>query len=80
MQGMNIAGGQSRFGGVLEWQFGLPVIILTISGLGILSIYSASQEMSHNLGWAPLYLKQIAWVGVGALAFLVMSACLQPRR
>ena len=71
---MNGEIGKSSLGGALEWQFGLPVLILTISSLGILSIYSASQDVSHSLGWAPLYLKQIAWVVIGGLAFLVMSA------
>ena len=26
------------------------------------------------MGWAPLYLKQVAWVVIGGLTFLVMSA------
>tara|TARA_B100000315_G_scaffold259650_2_gene316508 strand:+ start:2042 stop:3169 length:1128 start_codon:yes stop_codon:yes gene_type:complete len=66
--------GKSSLGNVLEWQFGLPVLILTISGLGILSIYSASQNLSSNFSWAPLYLKQITWVVIGGLVFLFMSA------
>jgi len=71
---MNGEGRKSSLGGALERQFGLPVLILTISSLGIVSIYSASQDVSHSLGWAPLYLKQIAWVVIGGLAFLGMSA------
>ena len=65
---------KSSLGGALERQFGIPVLILTISSLGILSIYSASQDVSHSFGWAPLYLKQVVWVLIGGLAFLAMSA------
>tara|TARA_B100001971_G_C18261772_1_gene587640 strand:- start:3074 stop:4201 length:1128 start_codon:yes stop_codon:yes gene_type:complete len=71
---MNGEGEKFSLGGVHEWQFGLPVLILTISSLGILSIYSASQNVAHNFEWAPLYLKQITWVVIGGVAFLVMSA------
>ena len=66
--------GKSSLRIALEWQFGLPVLILAIASLGILSIYSASQELSRSVGWAPLYLKQVAWVVIGGLTFLVMSA------
>ncbi len=70
---MNGAGEKLSFGRVLEWQLGLPILILTISSLGILSIYSASQDASHSQGWAPLYMKQMAWIVIGGLVFLVMS-------
>lgn len=71
---MNGEGGKSILGGAFEWQYGIPVLIVTIASLGIVSIYSASQDVSHSLGWAPLYVKQVAWVAIGGVAFLVMSA------
>lgn len=71
---MNGVDSKASFGGVLEWQFGLPVLILMISSLGIVSIYSASQDLSHGQGWAPLYLKQVAWVVIGGVVFLAVSA------
>lgn len=59
---------------VQEWDFGLPVIILIIASFGVISIYSASQDVAGNVGWAPLYLKQIIWLVIGSLAFLVASS------
>jgi rod shape determining protein RodA len=51
-----------------EWRF-LAVIIAILS-LGVLSIYSATH--TQPTAGLPLYAKQIAWIAIGAAAFLVM--------
>lgn len=48
------------------------VLILTILGIGVLSIYSVTH--GQQSGTAPYYLKQLIWIGLGAAAFLVMWA------
>ncbi|NJN69252.1 MAG: FtsW/RodA/SpoVE family cell cycle protein [Nitrospira sp.] len=47
-------------------------LILAILAIGVLSIYSVTQGQ-HN-GLTPYYLKQLMWIGLGAVAFLVMWA------
>lgn len=46
-------------------------LILALSLMGILTIYSVTGEATGNQ--VPIYLKQAIWVGVGALAFLATS-------
>jgi len=46
-------------------------IILALSSIGVLTIYSVTVEGPGSQ--FPIYLKQAIWVGVGTLAFLVVS-------
>ena len=46
-------------------------IILALSSIGVLTIYSVTAEGSGTQ--FPLYVKQAIWIGVGTLAFLVVS-------
>ena len=71
---MNGEGRTSIFRGIREDKFGFLVLILTIASFGIISIYGASQDTSHAIGWAPLYMKQIIWVVIGAFVFLIISS------
>ena len=64
---MNGEGRTSIFRGIREDKFGFLVLILTIASFGIISIYGASQDTSHAIGWAPLYMKQIIWVVIGSV-------------
>ncbi|MCX5724311.1 MAG: FtsW/RodA/SpoVE family cell cycle protein, partial [Nitrospirae bacterium] len=44
-------------------------LVAAILGVGVLSIYS----VTHDQGVAfPFYAKQLAWIALGAVAFLVM--------
>ncbi len=52
-----------------DWYF--CAIILALSAIGILTIYSVTVERAGTQ--FPLYLKQAIWIGVGALVFLTMS-------
>ncbi|MXX10986.1 MAG: rod shape-determining protein RodA [Nitrospira sp. SB0677_bin_15] len=52
-----------------DWYF--CAIILALSAIGVLTIYSVTSEKAGTQ--FPLYLKQVIWIGVGALAFLTMS-------
>ncbi len=47
-------------------------IILALASIGILTIYSVTAEGA--VGRFPVYVKQVIWVGVGSLAFLVVSS------
>ncbi len=44
-------------------------LILAILGIGVLSIHSVTHAQG---GLAPYYLKQLVWIALGAVAFLVM--------
>ncbi len=46
-------------------------VILALSSIGVVTIYSVTVEGTANQ--FPIYLKQAIWVGVGTLAFLVVS-------
>lgn len=46
-------------------------IILALLCMGVLTIYSVTAEKAGTQ--FPLYVKQVIWIGVGALAFLVVS-------
>ena len=46
-------------------------VILALASLGVLTIYSVTAEGTGNA--FPLYWKQVTWVGVGTVAFLVVS-------
>lgn len=52
-----------------DWSF--CAIILALSAIGVLTIYSVTAEQAGTQ--FPLYLKQAIWIGVGALAFLTVS-------
>ena len=52
-----------------DWSF--CGTILALSSIGVLTIYSVTAEGPGTL--FPIYWKQAIWVGVGTLAFLVMS-------
>ncbi len=52
-----------------DWYF--CAIILALSAIGVLTIYSVTAEKAGTQ--FPLYLKQAVWIGVGVLAFLTMS-------
>lgn len=52
-----------------DWYF--CAIILALSAIGVLTIYSVTAEKAGTQ--FPLYLKQAIWIGVGALAFLAVS-------
>lgn len=54
---------------LFDWYF--CAIILALSAIGVLTIYSVTAEKAGTQ--FPLYLKQAIWIGVGALAFLAMS-------
>ena len=45
-------------------------LILSILGVGVLSIHSVTHDQAGGIG--PYYVKQLAWIGVGAVAFIVM--------
>lgn len=45
-------------------------LILAILGIGVLSIHSVTHAQQGGL--APYYLKQLVWIALGAIAFLVM--------
>jgi rod shape determining protein RodA len=45
-------------------------LIVAILGIGVLSIHSVTHAQQG--GVAPYYLKQLVWIGFGAVAFLVM--------
>lgn len=47
-------------------------LIAAILGIGLLSIHSVTHDQDGGI--APYYLKQVAWIGVGTLAFIVMWA------
>ncbi|MCP9451468.1 MAG: rod shape-determining protein RodA [Nitrospira sp.] len=47
-------------------------LILAILGIGVLSIHSATHN--QEAGAAPYYLKQLAWIGIGAVAFVILWA------
>lgn len=44
-------------------------LIVTILGIGVLSIYSVTHDQDTAF---PFYAKQVVWILVGAVAFLVM--------
>lgn len=50
-----------------EWRF--LTVILAILALGVLSIYSVTHTQQG--GGLPIYLKQLVWIGIGAVAFVV---------
>lgn len=52
-----------------DWYF--CAIILALSAIGVLTIYSVTAEKAGTQ--FPLYLKQSIWIGMGALAFLAVS-------
>ena len=52
-----------------DWSF--CAIILALSAIGILTIYSVTAERAGTQ--FPLYVKQAIWIGVGMLAFLAVS-------
>ncbi len=52
-----------------EWV--LPLIVLAICGLGVTSVYSATYTPSRA-GFPPLALRQLVWLGAGALGMLAM--------
>ncbi len=52
-----------------DWYF--CAIILALSAIGVLTIYSVTAGRAGTR--FPLYLKQAIWIGVGALAFLAVS-------
>lgn len=52
-----------------DWCF--CAIILALSGIGLLTIYSVTAERAGTQ--FPLYVKQAIWIGVGMLAFLAVS-------
>ena len=55
------------FYGAWDWRFlGLIAAILS---LGVLSIYSVTYAQPG--GGTPMYLKQLAWIGIGCAAFVV---------
>ena len=45
-------------------------LILAILGIGVLSIHSVTHDQGG--GVAPYYVKQLAWIGMGAVAFILM--------
>lgn len=45
-------------------------LILAILGIGVLSIHSVTHDQGGGI--APYYVKQLAWIGMGAAAFIVM--------
>jgi rod shape determining protein RodA len=51
-----------------EWRF--LTVVLAILTLGVISIYSVTHAQQGS--GLPLYLKQVVWVGIGAVAFLIM--------
>jgi rod shape determining protein RodA len=53
-----------------EWRF-LTVMVVILS-LGVLSIYSVTRDQAGT--GLPLYVKQLMWIGIGALAFAGMMA------
>lgn len=52
-----------------DWYF--CAIILALSAIGVLTIYSVTAEKAGTQ--FPLYVKQAIWIGVGTLAFLAVS-------
>jgi rod shape determining protein RodA len=52
-----------------DWRF--FTVILCLLGIGILSIYSITYHQAGK-GFTPAYLKQLYWVGIGLIAFLMM--------
>lgn len=51
-----------------EWQY--LTVILAILSIGVLSIYSVTH--AQQTSGLPIYLKQVVWIGIGAVAFVVM--------
>ncbi|MFN3681257.1 MAG: FtsW/RodA/SpoVE family cell cycle protein, partial [Nitrospira sp.] len=47
-------------------------LILVLLGIGVLSIHSATHTQA--VGAVPYYLKQLVWIGIGAVAFVVLWA------
>ncbi len=47
-------------------------LILVILGIGVLSIHSVTHDQQGGI--APYYVKQLVWIGLGAVAFIVMWA------
>jgi len=45
-------------------------LILAILGIGVLSIHSVTHDQGG--GVAPYYVKQLAWIGMGTVAFILM--------
>jgi rod shape determining protein RodA len=52
-----------------DFDFLLLLIALSIAGLGVLEIYSAT----HNNNLAGMHLRQLGWVGLGVVMMLVIS-------
>lgn len=59
---------------ILNFDWTLFILVLIISGIGLLNIYSAGFSLT-DLRQTPLYIKQIQWILVGfagmALAFFI---------
>ncbi len=61
----------SRSRGLDEFDWCFCGLVLALASLGVLTIYSVTAAQSgHRF---PIYVKQALWVGVGTLAFLVLS-------
>lgn len=58
----------SRVVDAFEWRF--FAVVAAILGAGVLTIHSATH--AQGVAAAPLYLKQVAWILVGIVAFLAM--------
>lgn len=56
------------------YDFLVFIVILLILGIGVLSIYSATQFYSLPHGKTPLYLKQMYWIFLGSIALVVFAS------
>jgi len=55
-----------------DWLF--FIVLFIILGLGVLSIYSVTMlNETNDPGRTPLYMKQIYWIALGWVAFLIMA-------
>jgi len=58
---------------ITGYDFLVFLLILIVLSLGVLSIYSVTQGYSVSKVKTPLYMKQIYWICLGLLAFVVMA-------
>jgi rod shape determining protein RodA len=58
---------------IMHFEWGLPLLALAVSGLGAMTVYSATHVPGQQ-GFSPLALRQLMWLAGGCMAMLVMLA------
>jgi rod shape determining protein RodA len=63
-----MAGPDRRY--ILHFDWTLFLLVLSLAGIGLVSVISASYAGSHR-AWDPLVVRQLIWIGVGTAALVI---------